>query len=146
MKTLLKFLYLLPVAVVLGLLAGLVLNRSKPPPTRFLSGRPFLSAPITNLTASLFAAGNQLGPAENDLFIQFRDAGGDLVDVGDVQFELTLPAPDNILHKSWKALRTSTAGQYRVTVHPEIAGVWQAKLVINGPSASAEASFPVTVK
>jgi hypothetical protein len=146
MKTLLKFFYLLPVAIVLGLVASLVLNRSKPLPTRFLSGHPFITAPITNLTASLFTAGNQLVPAENDLFIQFRDPAGKLVDVGDVQFELTLPAPGVIQRVTVKPLPTSTPGQYRVTVKPQIAGLWQAKLLINGPSARAEASFPITVK
>ena len=88
--------------------------------------------PITNLTAALFTAGNQLGPAENDLFIQFRDPAGKLVDAGDVLFELTLSAPGVIQRVTVKPLHTSTPGQYRVTVKPQIAGLWQAKILING--------------
>ena len=146
MKTLVKLFYLLPVVVVLGLVGFLVLNRSKPP-VRVMTGRPFDTTPITNLTASLFTAENQLGPAGNDVFIEFRDAGGRLVDVGNVRFELGLAGPTNILHVTFnKVLRTSTPGQYRVTVHPQIAGEWQAKLTITNLSASAEASFPVSVK
>jgi hypothetical protein len=111
-----------------------------------MSGRPFATTPITNLTANLFTAENHLGPAGNDVFIEFRDAAGRLVDVGDVRIELGLSGPAVVLHNVFKALRTSTPGQYRVTVRPQIVGEWQAELVITGPSASAEASFPVTVK
>jgi hypothetical protein len=145
-RTFLKLFYLLPVVVVLGVVVHLVLNRSSPPPVRVMSGRPFAATPITNLTASLFTSENQLGPAGNDVFIEFRDAGGRLVDVGNVSFELGLSGPRAVLHSVFKVLPTSTPGQYRVTVHPQIVGDWQAKLIITGPTARAEASFPVTVK
>jgi hypothetical protein len=142
----LKIFYLLPVALVLGLVGSLVLNRSKPPPVRVMSGRPFATTPITNLTASLFTSENQLGPAGNDVFIEFRDANGRLVDVGDVRFELGLSSPAAVVHSTHNVLRTSTPGQYRMKVQPEIAGQWQAKLTLIGPTIHAEASFPVTVK
>jgi len=146
MKTFLKLFYLLPVVVVLGLVGALVFNRSKPPPVHVMTGRPFATTPITNLTANLFTSENQLGPAGNDVFIEFRDAGGKLVDVGDVRFEISLSGPGAILHSIFKVLRTSTPGQYRVTVRPQIAGEWQAKISITGPSAPAEATFPLSVK
>lgn len=146
MKNLLKAFYLLPVAVVLGLVANLVFNRSQSPPVRVMSGHPFATTPITNLTASLFTSENQLGPAGNDVFIEFRDAGGKLVDVGDVRFELGMSGPGAVLHSIFKVLRTSTPGQYRVTVHPQIVGDWQAKLAITNPTIQAEVSFPVSVK
>ena len=146
MKTLLKVFYLLPVAVVLGVVGWMALNRGKPPPVHVMSDRPFATTPITNLTANLFTSENHLGPAGNDVFIEFRDAGGRLVDVGDVQFELGPTGPAVVLHNVFKALRTSTPGQYRVTVRPQIVGEWQAKLIFTGPSTGAEASFPVTVK
>ena len=146
MKTLLKLFYLLPVAVVVGVVGQMVLNRSKPPPVHVMSGHPFATTPITNLTANLFTSEDHLGPAGNDVFIEFRDAGGRLVDVGDVGFELRLSGPAAVLHSVFKVLRTSTPGQYRVTVRPQIVGEWQGKLNIASPSVKAEASFPVTVK
>jgi hypothetical protein len=144
-KTFLKVFYLLPVVVVLGVVLCLVWNRAKPPPVHVMSGRSFATTPITNLTANFFTSENHLGPAANDIFIEFRDAGGRLVDVGDVSFELTLSGPSAILHSFSKVLRTSTPGQYRMTVQPQIVGDWQAKLIIIGPAGHAEASFPVTV-
>ncbi len=146
MKTFLKVFYLLPVAVVLGVVGHLVLDRAEPPPVHVMSGRPFATTPITNLTANLFTSESHLGPAANDVFIEFRDAGGRLVDVGNVSFELGLSRPAAVLPSIFKVLRTSTPGQYRVTVQPQIMGDWQAKLIITGPSTYAEASFPVTVK
>ena len=130
----------------MGFVTALLLNRSNPPPLRVMSGRPFITAPITNLTANLFTSENQLGPAGNDVFIEFRDAAGKLADVGDVVFELTLSGPSAVLHQTYPLRRTSTPGQYRVTVHPQVAGEWKAKITISGPSGSANATFPVTVK
>ena len=146
MKTFLKIFYLLPVVVVLGVVAYLSSNRSKTPAVHVMSGTPFASTPITNLTANLFTSEGHLGPAGNDVFIEFRDAGGKLVDVGDVRLELGLTGPGAILHNIIKVLRTSTPGQYRATVQPQIVGEWQGKLVVTGPRANAEARFPVTVK
>jgi hypothetical protein len=145
-KTLLKIFYLLPVAVVLGVVGWMVLNRAKPPPVHVMSGRPFATTAITNLTANLFTAEGHLGPAGNDVFVEFRDAGGKLVDVGDVSFELSLSGPAAIVHSVFKALRTSAPGQYRVNVRPQIAGEWEAKLSITGPAMRAEARFQVVVK
>jgi len=145
-KSLLKVFYLLPVVVVLGVVLYLVWNRTRPPAVHVMSGRPFATTAITNLTANLFTSEEHLGPAGNDVFIEFRDGGGRLVDVGDVRFELRLTGPGAVLHSIFKVLRTSTPGQYRVTVQPQIVGDWQGKLIINGPPSHAEASFPVTVK
>ncbi len=146
MKAFLKVFYLLPVAVVLGVVLYLQWNHAKPPPVRVMSGPPFLSAPITNLTANFFTSEGHLGPAANDVFIEFRDAGGKLVDVGDVLFELRLAGPGAIMKNTFKALRTSTPGQYRINVQPQIVGDWQGTLIIAGPTIPAQARFPVTVK
>jgi len=147
MKNLLKILYLAPVLVGLGIVGSLVWNRAKPPPVHVMSGPPFASAPITNLTANLFTPEGHLGPAANDVFIEFRDTGGKLEDVGAVQFELGMTTPTGaIAHSLSKVLRTSTPGQYRANVMPEIAGEWKAKLSFTGPRGHAEATFLVTVK
>jgi hypothetical protein len=145
-KAFLKVFYLLPVAVVLGVVLYLEWNHGKPPPVRVMSGPPFVSTPITNLTANFFTSEGHLGPAANDVFIEFRDAGGKLADVGDVRFELRLAGPGAIMKSTFKALRTSTPGQYRINVQPQIVGDWQGTLLIVGPTNHAQASFPVTVK
>lgn len=145
-KTFLKIFYLLPVLVVLGVVGYVMSNRSKTPALHVMSGTPFATTAITNLTANLFTSEGHLGPAGNDVFIEFHDASGRLTDVGDVRFELGMTGPGAVLHSIFKVLRTSTPGQYRATVQPQIAGDWRAKLSIIGPTIHAEASFGVTVK
>ena len=83
MKSFLKVFYLLPVAVVLAVVLYLEWNHAKPPPVRVMSGRPFISAPITNLTANFFTSEGHLGPAANDVFM------------GDWQGKLFIGAPTN---------------------------------------------------
>jgi hypothetical protein len=145
-KNLIKLFYLVPVLVGLGIVGSIVWNRSKPPPLHVMAGRPFASVPIANLTANLFTAEGHLGPAANDLFIEFRDASGKLVEVGDVHFELWLAAPGTLAHCVATVLRTATPGQYRAHVMPQIAGDWKARLSFVGPASRAEANFLVTVK
>jgi hypothetical protein len=145
-KTALKLFYLVPVLVVLGVCGYLVSNRSRTPATHFLSGSPFAAIPITNLTARLFTAGGHLDAAGSDVYIEFRDAAGVPVAVGDVRLELGMNLPNSITHDVFKVLPTSTTGQYRANVVPQIAGDWKAKLSIAGPRGQAEASFLVTVK
>jgi hypothetical protein len=146
MKNFLKAFYLLPVMVVVGVVGYLVWNHSHAPAAHVMSGRPFAGVSISNLTANLFTPGEQLGPAANDVFIEFRDGAGKLEDVGDVQFELGMETPGAVMHSIFKVLRTSTAGQYRANVVPEIAGEWKAKLRFNGRNGRGEADFAVRVK
>jgi hypothetical protein len=145
-KTALKVLYVLPVVAALGVCGYLMSNRSKTPALHVMSGSPFATLAVTNLTARLFTAGGHLDAAGSDVFIEFRDAAGAPVEVGEVRFELGMISPNSITHNLFKVLPTSTPGQYRVNVVPQIAGDWNAKLSIAGPRGKAEAAFLVTVK
>jgi hypothetical protein len=145
-KIALRLLYILPVVAALCVCGYLVSSRAKKPSVHLLSGSAFASTPITNLTARLFTAGGHLDAAGSDVFFEFRDALGAPADVGEVTFELGLNMPGSITHSLFKVLPTSTVGQYRANVVPQIAGEWKAKLSIAGPRGHAEAGFPVTVK
>lgn len=147
-RTLLYLVYAAPVLIVLGLCGYLGYSRlaQKPPPVRKVSAKPFATVKINDLTAGLFAQGDALQASGNDVFIEFRDAQGKLVDAGEVSFELDLHMPDMVMHSLGKVLRTSTPGQYRTTVEPQMAGEWTAKITISGPQRQAEASLPVKVK
>lgn len=68
------------------------------------------------------------------------------MDVGKVTLELGLAGPGAIMHSIFRPLRTSTPGQYRVNVQPQIVGDWQGKLFIGDPTNHLEADFPVTVR
>jgi hypothetical protein len=146
MKTLLKLFYLAPVVAVVIILGVLFWTRRHPPPIHVMTGRPFASVPITNLTANLFTPEQSLGPAANDVYIEFRDAAGKLTDVGNVEFAMGLETPGSIMHSVSKVLRTSTPGQYRANVAPGIVGDWKAQLSFSSTNGAAQASFVLTVK
>jgi hypothetical protein len=147
-KTALKIFYALPILFVLGLCGYLGWMRlsHQPPPVRPISAQPFARIPIHGLTANLFAQGDALHPSGNDLFIEFRDAQSNLVDVGDVTLELDMNMPNMVMHSIGKVMRTSTSGQYRTSVEPQMLGDWTAKIGYSGAQGAAETNFTTTVK
>jgi hypothetical protein len=147
-RKLLYLFYAVPFLIVAWFCGNWVYNRvvHKPPPIRQISGKPFATVKINALTANLFAQGDTLKASGNDVFIELRDASGKLVDAGEVTFELDLHMPGMVMHSLGKVLRTSTPGQYRTTVDPQMAGEWTAKITISGPQGPAEASLRVEVK
>ncbi|HEY3860618.1 MAG TPA: hypothetical protein VGO59_01915 [Verrucomicrobiae bacterium] len=146
-RILLKVLYALPVLFVLGLCGYLGYRRMthQPPPVRKISTEPFAAVKIGGLDARLFAQGNGLHAAGNDLFIEFRDANSNLVDPGEVSFLLVLKMPGSVLHSRGAVMRTATSGQYRTTLDPALAGQWMATLSFKGARGEAETNFPVKV-
>jgi hypothetical protein len=146
-RMLLYLFYALPVFAVLWVCGHMAYSRlaNKPPPVRTISAKPFATVKINDLTASLFGQGDALQALGNDVFIEFRDTGGKLVDCGEVSFELDLHMTGMVMHSIGKVFRTATPGQYRTTVEPQVAGEWTAKITISGPQGKAEASLPVKV-
>ncbi len=53
------------------------------------------------------------------MLIEFRDSSGQLVDVGNVRFEMTMNMPGMKMRDSGKIQSTGKPGQYRVKVEPE---------------------------
>jgi hypothetical protein len=146
-RMLLYLFYALPVFAVVWFGGRMAYSRlaDKPPPVRQIATKPFATVKINDLTASLFGQGAELYASGNDVFIEFRDASGKLVDCGDVDFELDLHMPGMVMHSIGKVFRTATPGQYRTAVEPQVAGEWTAKLTISGPRGKAEASLPLKV-
>jgi hypothetical protein len=146
-RALLYLFYALPFLLVLGICGYLAYSRleHRPPPVRKISAKPFATVKINDLSAGLFAQGAALQASGNDLFIEFRDTGGKLVDVGEVTFELDLHMPGMVMHSIGKVMRTATPGQYRTTVEPQMAGEWVGKITFSGTQGKAEASLLLKV-
>ncbi|MGA2174144.1 MAG: hypothetical protein ABSH38_04075 [Verrucomicrobiota bacterium] len=147
-RTLLQAFYALPIVCVLGIFGYLAYSRltHQAPPVRQISAKPFATVALNGLTANLFTQGDTLRASGNDLFLEFRDPAGKLVDVGDVSLELGLKMPDVVIHSIGKVLRTATPGQYRTTLEPQMAGDWTAQITFTGPKGQGQASLPVKVK
>ena len=110
-----------------------------------ISGRPFATQKVNDLTVTLIHPKGQLVFAQNGFLIEFRDSNGELVDVGTVRFALDMNMPGMVMHNTATVKSTGTPGQYRATIKPEMAGGWVAKLEYDGPRGKGEVSFPVTV-
>ncbi len=118
---------------------------AKGPPVHVMSGAPFLSQPINGLTANFFTSGNALRAAGNDVFIEFRDMNNAAADVGQVQLEMGMNMPGMVMHTISKVMRTSTPGQYRASVVPQMSGEWKVKLSFDG-HGTGETNFVVQIK
>src|SRR5437773_6696648 len=60
---------------------------------RSITGAAFATQTINDLTVKLSSAGGQLKSGDNDVLIEFRDSGGNLIDVGKVKFEANMNMP-----------------------------------------------------
>jgi hypothetical protein len=144
---LLYLFYALPVFAVVWFSGQMAYNSlaHKPPPVREISTKPFATLNMNDLDVSLYGQGAALQAAGNDVFIEFRDAGGKLVDTGEVTFELSLHMQGMVMHSIGKVFRTATPGQYRTTIEPQMAGDWTARITIDGAHGKAEASLTLKV-
>ncbi len=110
-----------------------------------ISGTPFATQTVNDLTVTLIHPQGQLQPAQNNFLIEFRDTAGQLVDVGSVQFDIDMNMPGMVMHNSAQVKATGTPGQYRATLKPDMAGDWTVKLRFDGPRGKGETSIPITV-
>ncbi|MEP6585916.1 MAG: FixH family protein, partial [Candidatus Udaeobacter sp.] len=111
-----------------------------------ISAAPFVSQTIDDLTVNFIHPQGQLRQGNNEILIEFRNAQGQLVDVGNVKFELNMNMPGMQMHSGGTIKRTKMPGQYRAKIKIDMAGDWNAKLSFEGRHGSGQQSFSVTVK
>src|SRR6266576_201189 len=111
-----------------------------------ISSAPFLTQNINDLTVNFVAREGALRQGNNEVLIEFRDHNGQLVDVGNVKFDLDMNMPGMQMHSGGKIERTNTPGRYRAKIKIDMSGDWSAKISFEGPHGKAERSFSLTVK
>src|SRR2546430_16165427 len=102
-------------ALVIGLLAIFYAGQfawQKLRPTQ-ISGAPFLTQNVNELTVNFIARGGALRQGNNEVLIEFRDRNGQLVDIGDVKFDMGMNMPGMQMHSGGTVERTNTPGRYR---------------------------------
>jgi Cu(I)/Ag(I) efflux system membrane protein CusA/SilA len=110
-----------------------------------ITGTPFAKQTVNGITVALIHPQGQLVHAKNDFLIEFRDTNGELVDVGTVRLALDMNMPGMVMHNIATVSSTGTAGQYRASIKPDMAGGWTLKLEYDGPRGKGSFSVPVTV-
>jgi hypothetical protein len=78
--------------------------------------------------------------------VEFRDSSGNLVDVGNVKFELNMNMTGMQMHEGANIQPAGTPGRYHAKIKAGMAGDWTAKLSFSGPRGSSQTSFNVSIK
>src|SRR5438477_6754389 len=111
-----------------------------------ISGAPFLTQNVNDLTTNFISREGQLRRGNNEVMIEFRDRNGQLVDVGNVKFDLNMNMPGMQMHSGGTIERTNTPGRYRANIKIDMAGDWNAKISFDGPHGKGQQSFSLTAK
>jgi hypothetical protein len=106
---------------------------------------PFATRTANGLTVNFYHPEGGLKLAMNEVAIEFRDAGGGLVDVGTVKFDLDMNMPGMVMHSGSTITPEGMPGRYRAEIKPDMAGDWTAQLHYDGPRGSGQFSFTVNV-
>lgn len=110
------------------------------------SETPFSTQKVNGLTVNFISKNGQLQMGDNQFLIEFRNEQGQLVDVGDVKFDLDMNMPGMVMHSSASIKFSQKPGQYLAKIKPDMGGDWIAKLHFSGPKGSGDASFSVNIK
>ena len=97
------------------------------------------------LDVVLLSPADALKQGKGRFVLEFRDAGGNLVDVGDVSVAASMPmtgmAP---MFGDCTVAPTSTKGRYDVSSDLGMAGTWRVDIKWNGPAGQGMASLRAT--
>ncbi|PYJ03838.1 MAG: hypothetical protein DME95_09855 [Verrucomicrobia bacterium] len=115
-------------------------------PTRKISGAPFATQTVNDLTVNFIHPQGQLRRGNNEFLIEFRNAQDQLVDVGNVKFDLDMNMPGMQMHSGGTIERTNTPGRYRAKIKIDMSGDWNAKISFDSPHGKGQQSFSLTAK
>src|SRR3989441_8064072 len=111
-----------------------------------ISSAPFLTQNVNDLTTNFIAREGALRQGNNQVLIEFRDRNGQLVDVGNVKFDIDMNMPGMQMHSGSTIERTNTPGRYRAKIKIDMSGDWNAKISFDGPHGHGQQSFSLTAK
>jgi hypothetical protein len=94
----------------------------------------------------LLAPGDSLKQGKGSFVLEFRDAGGNLVDVGNVMVGASMPMPGMApMFGESTVTPSATKGRYDVASDLAMAGTWRLQVAWDGPAGKGSASMPGSV-
>ena len=94
----------------------------------------------------LLAPGDSLKKGKGNFALEFRNADGDLVDVGSVMVGASMPMPGMApMFGECLVTPSPTKGRYEVVSELGMAGTWRLQIAWNGPAGKGSASLPGSV-
>jgi hypothetical protein len=94
----------------------------------------------------LLAPGDSLKKGKGNFALEFRNANGDLVDVGSVMVGASMPMPGMApMFGECLVTPSPTKGRYEVVSDLGMAGTWRLQIAWDGPAGKGSASVPGSV-
>ena len=98
------------------------------------------------LVVVLLAPGDAISKGKGSFAFEFRDAGGALVDVGNVTVGAAMPMPGMApMFGNCTVMPSATIGRYEVSSDLGMAGTWRLQVAWDGPAGKGSASLPGSV-
>jgi hypothetical protein len=98
------------------------------------------------LNVVLLAPGDAIKQGKGSFVLEFRDAGGNLVDVGMVTVGASMPMPGMApMFGGSTVMPTEMRGRYEVASDLGMAGTWRLQITWDGPAGKGSASLPGSV-
>jgi YtkA-like protein len=98
------------------------------------------------LDVVLLAPGDAIKQGKGSFVLEFRDAGGNLVDVGMVTVGASMPMPGMApMFGGSTVMPTEMRGRYEVASDFGMAGTWRLQIAWDGPAGKGSASLPGSV-
>ena len=102
---------------------------------------------VGNVTIVLLNATGELKQGQNEFVVQFRDAKGQPVDVGNVQLGSSMSMPSMAPMSGDSEITPSgQTGTYRVKSNFGMSGAWHFTVSWNGPSGQGSTAFNSNVR
>ncbi len=114
--------------------------------SRNATGKPFTTQTVNDLTVTFSSPGGQLKSGDNDVLIEFRDSGGQPVDVGNIKFDLNMNMPGMQMNEGANIQSAGAPGRYRAKIKVGMAGDWTARISYEGPHGNGQTTFNLNSK
>ena len=113
------------------------------------TGKVLGTAKSGNLTTTLSNPQGQFKDGANDFTVEFRNAGGQPVDVGAITMFIDMPAmPPTMpyMKSNVKLVTTNTPGIYQATTNLDMSGTWNVHIAYKGSAGEGKMEFPIQAK
>jgi hypothetical protein len=134
----LAFIALASGVVVIAALSWLLAGRD---PGTAPMGQPVQSVTSGEMRVTVLSETGTLRRGRHPFWLEFRDAGGRLVDAGQVQVTGAMPMPGMVMSAGIEIAPSAVKGRYAAMGEFSMAGVWQVAVQWDGPAGRGSATL-----
>ncbi len=111
-----------------------------------VAGTPIQTVSSGAVRLTLLSESGALRQGRNRFWLEFRDAGGRLMDAGPVTLAAAMPMPGMVMPAGIEVVPTAVPGRYHASGEFGMSGAWQMTVEWTGPAGRESASFQGSVQ